>query len=369
MKGEMTGKERILNALRRQPVDRVPWVPLLVPYTIAGFPKGAPHRVVEAQREVGCDIWTQAIVDRVGLWMPKGKSKIEKIQYFEDGDIILGYKTPVGTITERQRSGVGGSLNVPVEHLLKTPEDLRVYRYVLENTFLFVADLTDHYDWENKLVGEDGVITDVSIGLSPFQMLINILAGVENTYALQSDEPELFDEVMELMHRNNLIQIQETIKRSKADIFVNSENTSWTTISPKFYQQYCRKQLDEYSNILHEYGKLHVVHMCGKLEFLKDEIANSSFDGVADIAPAPTGDMELWEAAKNFPNLAVKGGIGCDTFITGDPSICYNKAVEILERTKGRPGILLGSGDSVPNGTSIENLRSVTKAVEEMGRC
>ncbi|MCL2008628.1 MAG: hypothetical protein FWG77_11160 [Treponema sp.] len=365
----MTGKERILAALRREPVDRVPWVPLLVPYTIAGFTKNAPHRVAEAQRAIGCDIWTQAIADRLGLWMPKNKAKINRIQYFIDGDIVTGYETPEGTITERQRSGIGGSMNAPVEYMLKTAEDLRAYRYVLENSFLFVADLTDHYDWENKIIGDDGVITDVGIGLSPFQTFINFLAGVENTYVLQADEPELFDEVMALMHRNNLIQIKETVKRSKADIFVNSENTSWTTMSPGHFEKYCVNQLNEYSAILRDYGKLHVIHACGKLKYLCEHITSCRFDCIADIAPGPTGDMELWEAADAFPGHAVKGGIGCDTFIADDPNECYKKAVEILEKTRGRPGILLGSGDSVPNGTSIENLRAVSKAVMEAGKC
>ena len=363
MKPEMTGKERILAALRRQPVDRVPWVPLLVPYTISGFPKGAPHRVAEAQRYVGCDIWTQSVVDRIGLWMLKPGRKIERVLYFVDGDVVSGYKTPEGTITERQRSGVGGSMNAPVDYLLKTPQDLRAYRYVLENSFLFIADYTDHYAWEEAIVGEDGVITDVTIGMSPHQMFINLLAGVEHTYDLQAEEPELFDEVMELMHRQNLYQIKETVKRSKADIFINSDNTSWTTLSPKVYEKYCARQLSEYADVLHVYGKLHVIHMCGKLVFLANQIAAGRFDAVADIAPAPTGDMELWEAADVFPNLAVKGGIGCDTFISDDPRLCYEKACEILEKTKGRPGILLGSGDSVPNGTTLENLRAVTKAV------
>jgi len=368
MKPEMTGKERILAALRRQPVDRVPWVPLLVPYTISGFPKETPHRVAEAQRAVGCDIWTQAVVDRIGLWMPKS-GKYKKIQYFVDGDVVNGYETPEGTITERQRSGVGGSINAPVEYLLKTPQDLRIYRYVLENSFLFIADLTDHYEWEDKIVGDDGVITDVSIGMSPHQMLINLLAGVENTYDLQSEEPELFDEVMEIMHRQNLVQIRETARRSKADVFISSENTSWTTISPKLYGKYCARQLSEYADVLHEHGKLHVIHACGKLKFLTEQIASCRFDTMADIAPAPTGDTELWEAAEAFPGMAVKGGIGCDTFISDDPDVCYEKACEILEKTRGRLGVLLGSGDSVPNGTSLENLRAVTKAVKEVGGC
>ena len=369
MKPEMTGKQRILAALRRQPVDRVPWVPLLVPYTIAGFPKDTPHRVADAQRAVGCDIWTQSVADRIGLWFPKSKSKINRIQYFDNGDVISGFETPEGTITERQRSGVGGSLNAPVEYMIKTPQDLKAYRYVLEHSYLFVADYTDHYEWEDAIVGDDGVITDVSIGLSPHQNFINMLAGVEHTYELQAEEPELFDEVMDIMHRQYLLQVKETVRRSKADIFISSENTSWTTLSPKVFAKYCQKQLSEYADILHEYGKLHVIHMCGKLSFLMDEIRKCRFDCIADLAPAPTGDMELVEAADALPDMAVKGGIGCDTFVASDPQVCYDKAVEVLEQTRGRKGILLGSGDSVPNGTSLENLRAITRAVEEVGRC
>jgi hypothetical protein len=367
MKEEMTGKERILAALRMQPVDRVPWVPLLVPYTIAGFPPETPHRIAEAQRAVGCDIWLQSVADRIGLWMPKAGSKITRIQYFNNGDIINGYETPEGTITERQRSGIGGSLNAPVKYMLETPQDLRAYRYVLKNSFLFIADYTDHYAWEDAIVGDDGVITDVSIGMSPIQIFINFLAGVENTYNLLSDEPGLFDEVMEIMHSNNLKQIKETVRRSKADIFINSENTSWTTMSPKIYGKYCEKQLNDYADLLHEYGKLHVVHMCGKLRDLSGHIANGRFDAVADIAPGPTGDMELSEVAEVLPGKAVKGGIGCDTFISDDPNDCYEKAKEVLTKTKSRLGILLGSGDSVPNGTSLKNLQAVLRAVKEAG--
>jgi hypothetical protein len=369
MNAGMTGKERILAALKCQPVDRVPWVPLVVPYTINGFPKDAPHRVAEAQRAVGCDIWTQAVVDRIGLWLPKNGSKVKKIQYFVDGDVVSGYDTPEGCITERQRSGVGGSINAPVEYLIKTPGDLRAYRYVLEHSFLFVADYTEHYAWEEKAVGEDGVITDVSIGMSPHQMFINMLAGVENTYYLHDDVPELFDEVMYMMHNQYKQQIRETAKRSRADIFISSENTSWTTISPERYEKYCASQLSEYADILHEFGKLHVIHMCGKLRHMCEKIAGCRFDGVADLAPAPTGDMELWEVAAALPEHSVKGGIGCDTFLSDDPQDCYRKAMEILEKTRGRLGVLLGSGDSVPNGTSMENLRAVAMAVKEAGQC
>ena len=369
MKQEMTGKERILAALRRQPVDRIPWAPLLVPYTIAGFPKHAPHRVAEAMRAVGCDIWTQALIDRVGIWMPKPKSGVEAIKYFAEGDLVTGYKTPEGTITQREASGCFGSMTIPVDYMITTPQDLRIYRSVLENSFLYTADISDHYDWEASCVGQDGVITDVGIGLTPFQTFVEFLAGVENTYYLLADEPVLFNEVMDLMHQQRLLQIKETAKRSKAEVFVNSENTSWTTMSPAIYKKYCASQLDDYADILHAYGKLHVVHMCGKLSCLSPLIAPGRFDAVVDIAPPPAGDTELWEAALWSPDLAVKGGIGCDVFLSSDPRVCYDKACEIIEKTRGQLGVLLGSGDSIPHGTSMENLRAISKAVEEVGAC
>jgi len=171
------------------------------------------------------------------------------------------------------------------------------------------------------------------------------------------------------MHRQRLLQIKETARRSKAEVFVNSENTSWTTMSPAIYEKYCARQLDEYADVLHAYGKLHVVHMCGKLSCLSSVIAPGRFDAVVDIAPPPAGDVELWEAALWSDRLAVKGGIGTETFLASDPQVCYDKACEIIEKTRGQLGVLLGSGDSIPNGTSMDNLRAISRAVREVGSC
>ncbi len=362
----MTGRERILAALRRQPVDRVPWAPLLVPYTIAGFPDDFPHHVADAQRAVGCDIWTQAVGDRFGISFPMGE--VKTFSYFEKGDLISGYETPVGRIFERHRSGVGSSLNAPVKPLLETVEDLKVYLYVLENSMNFVVDFTNHAEWEAGRIRDDGIAADAGIGMTPFKTFIELLAGVENTVYFMVDEPELFDEVMTKMHEQRLDILRQVASQSAADVFVNSENTSWTTMSPANYDRYCKQQLDDYTNVLHEYGKIHCVHMCGKLKFLADGIAQNHFDAVIDIAPPQTGDTELWEACELFPNMAVKGGIGCETFIDPDPKVCYRRACEVLERVKHRPGVLLGSGDSMPNGTTIGNLVAIRRAVDDCGR-
>ncbi len=52
----MTSRERILAALNREPVDRIPFVPLLDYYTLRDMPSEIPSEVIGAARALGCDL-------------------------------------------------------------------------------------------------------------------------------------------------------------------------------------------------------------------------------------------------------------------------------------------------------------------------
>lgn len=362
----MSGKERILAALRCEEVDRVPCVPLVVAYSAGAFADDMPHYIPDIMRAAGLDIWTQYAADYKRSVVPLPDSGITLIRRFVDGDLLLGYETPVGTITERYRSGAFNSLNPHVEYLLKTPEDLKVFYYVREHSVPRLIDLREHYRWEKRQIGDDGIcVSVISQEMSPFKNFIELIAGVENTYYLMQDEPDLFDATMELMHEQNKELIRQAAARSEAEVFLQSENVSTTTESPTMYQDYLLDPLNDYADIIHDTGKLHVVHMCGKLKLLEKELLAGRYDAIGDISPSPTGDTELWEAAEMWPNKAVKGGLECHDFIAEDPETCYRKAMMILERTRGRNGVLLGSGDSVPYGTTIEHLNAIRRAADD----
>lgn len=361
----MSGKERIMAALRKQEVDRLPCVPLVVSYSAGDFAEDQPHYIWDIMRAAGLDIWHQFMGDKLGFLYQLPDSGIKYFTKFKNGERITGYETPVGTIYERVHSGIKGSLAPQSKHMLETPEDLKVFYYVREHSIPLTLDVSENYQWESSKIGDDGIIANFALDMTPFKNFIELLAGVENTYYLMDDEPELFDAVMDLMHEQNKQLLRNALEGSACEVFGASENISWTTMSPAYYEKYILNQLNDYADIIHEYGKINIVHMCGKLKLLSDQIKLGHFDGVGDISPGPTGDTELWEAAQLWPDMVVKGGVECMELTAENPKVCYDKAMKIQELTKGRPGVLLGSGDSVPCGTTIEHLRAIRQAADD----
>ena len=360
----MSGRERILAALKMQEVDRVPCVPLIVPYTAAQFPEDAPYYLPDIMKAAGHEVWTQIVSDYNAMWVPTPDSGVRQSRSFKNGDLTITYETPVGTICEILRSGINSSMNPHVKHMICSVEDLKVFKYILEHSVMYGYSTKPIDDFNRTNTGDAGILANI-IPLSPLQDFLNYKAGVDNTYYIEDEDPDLFTEVMELYHQQNLQVVRKVAEESDAEVFVQAENISSTIMSPSHYEKYVLDYDNEYADILHEHGKIHVVHMCGKLQAMFPQIAQGKFDCVSDIAPEPTGNTELWEAAGALPNHAVKGGIGVGPFTSPDPHACYLKAMEILEKTRGRRGVLLGSADSVPCGTTMEHLKEIRCAVDD----
>lgn len=72
----MTGRQRLLAALQKKPVDRIPWAPMLVPYTVAGFPESTPHTLPDFGEAMGCDLFMRYGRVAQAIPIPKPFSKI-----------------------------------------------------------------------------------------------------------------------------------------------------------------------------------------------------------------------------------------------------------------------------------------------------
>ena len=306
----MTGKERVKAALEMKEVDRLPFVPLLTPYALAAFPESVPQYIPDLMEYLDMDIFLRhiSVVERV----PNHQDGIEPLYYFENGDMITGFKTPVGTITSRsQYRPEVPDMPYITKHLVETVEDLEVFKYILEHTeYTFEHDY-EKYDYEKNRIGERGEISTI-FDFSPIQEFLEINAGIECTYNLLADVPDQFEEVFALLHERNKAYLRELVK-CPVEYCISYENTGTTTLSPSVYTTYCTPALDQYADIIHQAGKKYFIHMCGKLSRLQSEIRGNRFDGVFDIAPEPTGDIELWEAREGFGEKVVAGGI--DNFL------------------------------------------------------
>ncbi len=286
------------------------------------------------------------------------------IREIRKGDQFLRiYQTPVGEVRESYEKRESSPwLAFPVEYKIKTLEDLKVYRYITE---------VQHYEpsYTNFLVvdqeiGNDGIATTPG-PISPFQTLLELEFGVEKFYYFIADFPDKMEELMNIMHAKNL-EACKIIAESPAEVVILYENTSTSYMSPPMFARYILEHLNEYTDLYHEAGKIVLIHACGTLKDIVEELGLGRYDGFCDIAPPPTGDLDLAEAKEVWGNRKVAmGGIDATAFVTLSPEEMKQHVRDILQRISSHRGVILGSGDAVPPGTPLETLRAVTEAVEE----
>lgn len=386
----MTSRERILCALKREVPDRIPWTPLIDGYYLSSLEK--PTNQVDAIRDFGGDIFARHIPTYKGVLSVRGlatimlgsaknnisssnnsysetvrgKGDIEVTTKESDGRISQIFKTPVGTIESKfVRNETSPFIPFTTEHCIKSIEDLRVFRYIFENTEY--EPLYDVFVEEDAYIGDDGIGTTTS-PTSPFHVLLEIEIGIENFYYMLWDHKSELEELMEVMHEQNK-EAYSIIAASPAKVVIDYENTSTTTMSPDMFEKYCQPHINDYADIMHKTGKIFLTHMCGTLKRLEKQLADSRMNGIVDVAPPPTGDVTLGEAKKMWgANKILMGGIDSTAFKGLSPGELVEYVRDILKDIAPGDGIFIGSADATPQGTPIENMRAVSDAIAKYGK-
>ena len=383
---EMSSRERILAALRGQPVDRLPFVPLIDTYSVldmpahvqqamqAGANEGYWQGILAALREIGCDIMLRHVyvtksasgaphLNGFGQFLPP----VVTSSRMDGSTLIETLETPVGTLTGTWGfTEAHGWIPHPIKHLVNNLEELKIFTYAVEH----LNRAKPEPDFENYIKAEQalgqGGLATTSFLNTPLMDLIETCWGLENTYYLLHDYPAEVEAVLAGLHevqRNTV----ERIAESPAPVVIEYENTSSTLLSPAIFKRYCLPILNEYADILKASGKIFLVHMCGKLKAFQADLAAARFDGVADISPLPTGNFTLDEAAASLPGKILIGGIDATAFIDPDLKQVETKIAALIEKVKPYPRVLLGSADTAPRGTPLQTFQLIQHLVSTVG--
>jgi len=376
---QMTGRERLLAALQKREVDRIPWSPLICGYYTLGLPEPLKGDDIATQREIGCDILERYAVTyrpvadiripivgfrKVDLRTVK-IGRVEITNAWKDQVLVRTFVTPVGTLRDRYVTTEASPwLMYAKERKIKNLDDIRAYHYLVEAQQYYQT--YDYYLEISQKIGDEGVAATDS-PYTPFQTLLEIDIGIQNFHYLLHDRPKEMMELMKKMHQKNLEACQ-LVADSPAEVVIIYENTSTSYMSPYMFNKYCIDHLNEYTGILHQRGKIVLIHMCGTLKAIAEDVGKGNYDGISDMAPPPTGDLELVEAKKKWGDRKViVGGIDATSFVSLKPHELKEHVWHTLDQLPDYRGVILGSGDVVPMGTPMENLKAITQAVKEYG--
>lgn len=358
----MTHQERLLAALRGQPVDYVPWSPNLAYWWEAQSEEFIGKGELEFLKDIGADplfrghypqykkAWTSAVLF-------KHSFKHTNIREIVNGnETTTVFETPVGNLKYVKKYSASGNTTFLSEHAVKTQEDLKVLIYMYEDMELEADYKT--FNEEVKKLGDEGLIVPTLLPInnkSSFQSMVEHWVGTEELVYLVYDYPEAVEEALATMR---LVTKKAALisSLSDAEAFITWEDTSTTNISPLFYEKYIVPEINDWCDILHKNGKLYIQHACGHLKALMPLIASSKIDCIESISPPPTGNIELWEARNILKDrISLVGGI--------EPTVLlYSTLVELkvyaekLCRNMGNKGFIMANSDSCPIGVEIEKL-------------
>jgi uroporphyrinogen-III decarboxylase len=352
----MTGKERVQAVLKHDSTDRLAFVPCIDPYFRSGLE--TPYDtmdIYELQAYCGTDMLR-------GVCCYKTRFD-ETVQHIHQEDkaaqIIDIYKTPLGDLREVQTfTEQSPYIPFPTEHLIKQIEDLKIYRYLLHHTMI-----KPDYDNINAIIKKfDTLMVSCSVEDTSFRQLLTKKIGVKNfVYLFYENQSEIEETLSDLAaHFNKLLEVSV---QGPAEVFICYENTNITNSSMDWFENYELPLLNTYADIVHQYGKKLLIHMCGRIQLLLEKIVNARFDGIIDVSPPPTGDLDIMQAIPVFSKRKkiLAGGIECNTFVQIDLKKFEEKVSDFLNQIPDLSCFMLGSGDAVPKGTTLKHFEVIKR--------
>ena len=359
----MTSRRRILASIHGDEVDRFPvWLKMDNGTWQSAQPE--PYRSMDSLTlltECGCDVmgseWASTASEN---------PNIRKNVDIQTRQAVTTWETPDGTLTAVDGiEPISGSWH-PAKYAIETAEDMAIARWL----FTDVAYSTDPDDvkagkqrqakWER-----DGVVTSCGIGPSPLMMLVEQLAGPENTNYLAVDEPEAFAELVELMQQDMVRMLKVMLPAQSADTCWMTENTSTTLTSPTQFRQYCLPHLREYGQMMLDNDIIPVHHMCGTLNALLEDIDELPALVNEAYTTDPLGDVSLAAGRTRMPSKSLWGGTNATLLLEPVETIVQTVADDLAACPDTRK-IFLTSAGVLPPPVSFEKAKELMARFKEL---
>jgi hypothetical protein len=297
------------------------------------------------------------------------------VAWSKEGDFdvaVRTFRTPAGTLTDRlcvppagdRRFGMSPN-PFRTEYLVKTRDDLAAIRYLFPDPSK--VSLEPFF----QQVERCGEAAWVQLNIhSALNHRAGEMMSTEDLMVLFYDDREFFAELMALGHEQQMAEIRVALAAGVKDIFLNwyynSMSTGW---SPVFWQDFFAPQLREACDAIRAAGGLAIYYDDGKCMAILDLLAEAGIDVLQTLTPPPVGDVDLAE---------VKRRIGDRVCLMGYTDLIYVLKLgtpELIDRTvrqavevAGPTGFILGTSDSIRDGTPLANVRAYFAAARRYGQ-
>ncbi|MCP4375773.1 MAG: hypothetical protein GY794_06310 [bacterium] len=185
---------------------------------------------------------------------------------------------------------------------------------------------------------------------------------------LQVAEPETYDAIWKNIG-DLMVEIWTWMLANHADSFAvcrfgdDLGFRSSTLISPDEIRKYIIPQYKRVIDLVHSYDKPFLLHSCGKIYGIMDDLIDAGIDAKHSNEDAiDTFDVWVDRYGDRIGNF---GGIEMNIMMLNTPQEVKDYVRELLPKIEARGGIAIGTGNQISDYTKPENWIAMTQAVRE----
>jgi hypothetical protein len=379
---DMTPRERIIAAYRHEPVDRVPCSPRIWAWLLSaeGTDDVAAHLRLQKRYPIDIQLTRNPFrhvtaLDRVvGPVAPGVRADVKE---WQEGRLMMvrrTFHTLDGTLTDVTGYPPTGESDfgvrpdpVRVEFLIKGRRDLDAFRSLMVPPKA-VADFEPCRRMEAE-IGDRGLFL-VEIP-SPLCHRGGWACSMQDLMVWYHTDRELFDGVFKLFREQMLEEARLTLEAGFRTIFASyyyeSLSAGW---SPGIWREVFQPTLRELCELVHADGGMVNFYDDGKCRGILELLAEAGVDVLQTLTPPPVGDIDLGDAKRRIGDRVCL--MGCVDLLyvikLGSPELIDRTVREAMETAAPGGGFILGTSDSIREGTPEENIRAYFTAALNYGR-
>lgn len=358
---EMSSKERMEAVLEKKERDHMPFWPKITPsYIRFQKPEWRSTPPEEIHRFIGSDYLSYTGIELTEILPGNIRAETEEtgkervVTYFVGGKKLESRHV----LTEE----AGDSH--PVEYPVKDLDDiLAMTEYYSKIRYSVSKEALQRHEEQMKANADR--LFMFSMPASPIMELAQYTMGLENFAYMMADYPDETDDLIDAINGANIRMHRTVCEVSPAKYFLSVENTSSTLIGPDLFNKYCNVHLTQYNQVMAEYGKKQILHMCGKLKALLPGIAEIPAIAMEAFSSPTTGDTTIRDGYDMLPGKSLIGGSAATTWILPTPEEIAGRILTDIEEAGTTAGLFLSSGGVMPFSATPEIIANVWNIIKK----
>ena len=374
---KMTPRQRILNAIRRQPTDRL----VVAPFVFLNFVRkffndpqvDVVAKTIEVYQHFGFDIIHRNArpgYSHIPASNQNWEVKVTKVNGNNCCQETTEIHTPGGILKqvtqveerdpfERNMAYLG---NV-TEYLLKSRQDFAIFKeYAPPQNKIDVSEVRR----ARNLVAELGIIAPWVQGAFNF---VNLFRSMEELFSDPLLDPGFYTGLMTYFMDRNTEIIRQYVQAGATVLSYGGNVANGRSVGPKFFREFVLPFEKELVRRIHDMGAMVIYHNCGYAANLYKAYSELDIDVFETLTEAPFGDGDIAEAMAAFEQKsALSGNLDQVNFLLSASSEeIYKRTASLVNKIRPYKHFIVAASDFLETNTPHENVHAFAHAAKDHG--